>query len=155
QLLYGSPPLGSIASSPIVHIHADKLICLRTVHAPRIFQGMAQGIVAVPESVLNRTRERPRDPRNALGPEIAPDDIAPERQREARLLLPPPPEVDDRVESLGGERELPLVDQEAGLDLTVADSRQDLVKSAERRRYPRRPELESKMRRRVLAGRGD
>ena len=56
--------------------------------------------------------------RDHLGPEIAPDDVAAERQRQpAGALRPPLAEVDDLPQPFVLIRELPFVDQQPGLGL--------------------------------------
>ena len=51
------------------------------------------------------------------GAEVAADHVAAQRQRQAGLLLPPDAEVDDQVQALVLERELPLVDDQPGVVL--------------------------------------
>ena len=51
--------------------------------------------------------------RIVVRPEVAADDVAAQRQRQAGLLLPPHAEVDDQVQPLVLEGELPLVDDQA------------------------------------------
>jgi len=107
------------------------------------------------QAVLDRARERAGDAGDPLGPQVPAHDVAAERQREARLLLPPPAEVHDLLQALVRERELPLVDQEPRGDLAVAHGFLDAVERHRAHRDARRPELERERRRRPRSGRGD
>ena len=68
-------------------------------------------------------------------PEVAADDVAAQRQRQAGPLQPPHAEVDDQVQPLVLERQLPLVDDQAGLELARGHGGDDLV---ERHHFVRR-----------------
>ena len=94
--------------------YIDEPVGPPTVESARVLKGMVESVVPVREPVFDGAAEGPGDSADLLAPEVAPDDVAPERQREAGLLLPPAAEVDDLVEPVVAERQLSLVDQEPG-----------------------------------------
>ena len=53
------------------------------------------------EAVLDALLEQPADLLHRLRAEIAADDVAAQRQRQAGLLLPPDAEIDDQVAAPG------------------------------------------------------
>ena len=59
--------------------------------------------------------------------EIAADDVAAQRQRQARLLLPPHAQIDDQVQPLVLKRELAFVDDQPGVEFAGRDRGDDLV----------------------------
>ena len=66
--------------------------------------------------------------RDHLGPEVAADDVAAERQRQAAgPLRPPLAEVDDLLQALVLIRQLPFVDEQPGLGLAIEDGLLNLV----------------------------
>ena len=80
------------------------------------------------ERVRDAVVQHLRHLRHRLGAEIAADDVAAERQRQAAGALEPPlAEVDDLVQALGRVGQLSLVNQQPGIDATVLDRVLDLV----------------------------
>ena len=63
----------------------------------------------------------------SAGPEIAADGVAAERQRQAGLIAPPAPEIDDAVQPGLVVGELALVDDQPGLVLAGEHFGNDLV----------------------------
>ena len=94
--------------------------------------------------------------RDRLRAEVAADDVAAQRQRQAGLLLPPDAEIDDQVQPLILERELPLVDDEAGVESPVGDRVEDLVERHHFVGEPVRQQQPQRQKRRgQRAGHGD
>ena len=65
--------------------------------------------------------------RITLGPKIAADDVAAQRQRQAGLLLPPDAQIDDQLQSLILKRQLSFVDDQAGVEFARLDRVENLV----------------------------
>src|ERR1700693_3186201 len=86
---------GAVAPRPVVDVHADEPVGAGTVEPPRIAHRVGQGRLTVSQAVLDRARERAGDAGDPLGAEIPPDDVAAERERQSRLLLPPAAEDHD------------------------------------------------------------
>ncbi len=63
--------------------------------------------------------QEPGDPRHHRLAQVLADHVAPQRQGEAGLLVPPLAQVDDLVQPVIAVIELSLVDQEAGIDLPL------------------------------------
>src|SRR5690606_23198918 len=108
QLLDGGPAGGAVAARPVVDVHADEAI--RKDLVPLELAGVAAGegerFGAVVERPGDRLGEQPAEPPAQRRIEIAPDAVAPQRQRAAGLLLPPGAEVDQRLEAPAAEGQL-------------------------------------------------
>src|SRR6202023_2954707 len=87
---------------------------LRVVlQAPRVAHRVAQGLAAVIEAVLDALAEQPAETALQILRQIAPDAVPPQRQRQARLPLPPLPEVHHLEQPEVALGELPFVDDHA------------------------------------------
>ena len=94
--------------------------------------------------------------RDQVVAQVLADDVAPQRQGEPGLLEPPLAEVDDLVQALVAVVELPLVDDQPGLDAALGDGRQDLVeRHDDHRDVLAQAELERQVGRRQRARDGD
>ena len=91
------PPAVAVVERQVVHVHADEPVGLRLVEPAAELHRVLERLVAMVERVRDAVVQQPRDAsRIALGPEIAPDDVAAERQRQpAGAVGPPLAEVDD------------------------------------------------------------
>ena len=100
--------------------------------------------------------EQPGDLVDQVVAQVLADDVAAQGQRQAGLLEPPLAEVDDLVQALVAVVELPLVDDQAGVDLALGDGREDLVERHDDDRHVlAQAELERQVGGRQLAGDGD
>jgi hypothetical protein len=149
------PPLRAVAAGPPVDVHADEAVRLPPLEAARIAHRVRERLLPVGQAVFDRAGQGPRDPRDPLRAEIAPHDVAAERQRKAGLGLPPPAQVLDLRETLLRERELPLVDQDSRVEAPREHAFEDLVETAELGRDPGSPERQGEMRGRATSGRRD
>ena len=84
--------------------------------------------------------------------QVLPNDVAPQRQRQPRLLEPPLPQVDHLVKTLVPVIELTFVNQKPRVDASFSHRRQDLVERHHRDRHIlAQAELERQVSRRELA----
>jgi len=79
------------------------------------------------EAVVDALRQQPAETALQIGIEIALDAVAPQRQGQAGLALPPLPEVHDLAQAEVAVGELPLVDDHAGIRLAGLHDVEDLV----------------------------
>ena len=94
-----------------------------------------------------------RDDPHRLGAEVAANDVAAERQRQAAGALEPPfAQVHDLLEAVDGVGELALVDEQAGLDAAVHDGLVNLVERHDLGHERPVVHLQREKRRRHLAG---
>src|SRR5579864_6565976 len=84
-------------------------------------------ILAMRQAVANALFDQPADIADRLGPQVAADDVAPQRQRQSRPRLPPDPQIDDQMQALIPIRKLPFVNDQAGVKLARGHCRNDLV----------------------------
>src|SRR5581483_7267735 len=84
-------------------------------------------LLAVGQAVADALLDQPADVAHGLLAQVAPDDVAPQGQRQAGLLLPPDAEVYGKVQALVLKGELPLVDDEPRIELAGGDRGNDLV----------------------------
>src|SRR6185295_11413462 len=119
----------AVISRPLVDVHADETVrALRIVlQAPGVARSVAERLLPVAETVLDALRQQPAEPPLELRLEVPPDAVAAERQRPARLLLPPGAEIHHRVQPELSVGELPFVDHHPGVHLAADDRVHDVV----------------------------
>src|ERR1044072_8325035 len=127
QALDGAAAALSIVERELVDPHPDEAVGQLWVHVARELHGVRERVAPVVERELNRLAQVVRDAPDGLWPEVAPDDVAAHRERQALLLLPPLAEVYDLLEPEPLVEELPLVDEQAGVGLALPDGAGDLV----------------------------
>ena len=91
-----------------------------------------QRVLAVGQAVLDALLEQPLDLADGFRAQILADGVGAQRQRQAGVLLPPVAQIDDELQVLLAERELPFVNDQPGVDrlavvLAGHDGRNDLV----------------------------
>ena len=88
--------------------------------------------------------------------EIAADDIAAQGQRQPGLLLPPDAEIDDQLQALILKRQLPFVNDQAGVEFARGDGRDDFVeRQTSYAKLSLEQQTQGEKRRRQGAGHGD
>ena len=93
---------------------------------------------------------------NQVGAEVAAHHVAAQRQRQPRLLLPPHAEIDDEVQPLILERQLPLVDDKPRVIFSFLHRLEDLVEGQDFVGEPlRQQQAQGEERRGQRAGHGD
>ena len=130
----GHQPLEALAAAlavrqrQVVDVHADEGVGARAVEAAAELQRVLDRLLAVRQRVRDAVVQQLRDLGDHLRPEVAPDDVAAERQRQpAGALGPPLAEIDDLPQPFVLIRQLALVDQQAGLGAAVEHRLTDLV----------------------------
>src|SRR5437762_10108118 len=88
---------------------------------------MRRGSVAVSQSVLDARLQIARNRAHQAFPEVASDDVAAERQRELRLLIPPLAHVGPEMQTAVGVGQLALMDQESRIGVSGSDAIFDLI----------------------------
>src|SRR5580765_5291082 len=104
ELRDGLPALFAVVAREVVHVHADEAVRELGVEATAEPQRVLHRLGTIREPGLDRLLQD-------LGPEVAPCDVDPKRERQTCLQEPPLAEVDDLLQALGGIGELALVDQ--------------------------------------------
>jgi hypothetical protein len=99
----------------LVHVHVDEAVTALGVHAAPEAEGVVECLVAMLEGDVDRLAQQPRDPAHDVVAEIAPGGVHAEGQGQPRLQQPPFPEVEAAFEPMVAIRQLPLVDEHAGL----------------------------------------
>src|SRR6266853_6244221 len=117
----------AVVEGALVYIHPDKFVGELSIKIASKLHGIAYRFLAMIESVLDTVAQRGRNGRHEFWPQSAPDCVAPQRQRQARHLLPPLPKVHDAVQPRLVIRELAFVDDEPSLILTLEHLRNDLI----------------------------
>src|SRR5882762_5631670 len=112
QLGHGLSAGWAVVHRVRVYIHPDEPVDARWVQAAAVSRRVREGLGAVGEAVLNAGLEIPGDVPHQRVSQVAAHDVATERQRQARLVVPPFAEVDPEVQPAVGVGELPLVDEE-------------------------------------------
>ena len=112
DLLGGQVPMGIVGMPPVVNPHkAGKL-----------------RIVAVSEAVLNALLQEPADLPHRFQSQVSADNIATQWQRQPGTVLPPHTQVDDEMQALILECELPLVNDQPAIVLARRHGTENLVK---------------------------
>src|SRR5262249_1627679 len=108
ERLNGTAALRPVALRPRVDVHVHETVGLLARKTTGVAHGVVQRVAAVGQAILDRTRQGARDPADLFGAEVAPHDVAPERKRQARLVLPPAAQVHDLGEAIVTKCQLPL-----------------------------------------------
>src|SRR5207248_8391665 len=86
----------TVIKREIVDIHADKTIGPRAIEAATKLHRVLHCLVSMLEAECNTVVQQPRQRIDVCGAQVAFDDVAAERQRQAAGAIGPPfPEVDD------------------------------------------------------------
>src|ERR1700733_4834415 len=102
------PPAHPEIERELVHVHADKRVGLVAVETPVKLQRVLHRLAGVGQPVGDAVMEQAGDAANQIAAQIAPDDVAAKRQRQAaRALEPPLAEIHDLAQPLGLIGELP------------------------------------------------
>src|SRR5213079_906454 len=106
---------GLSAGRSVVHrvgvdVHPDEPINASWVEAAAVRRRVREGLGAVREAVLNAGLEVAGDVPHQRVSQVATHDVAAERQRQARLVVPPFAEIDPEVQPAVRVRQLALVD---------------------------------------------
>src|SRR5205085_2928129 len=118
----------AVRKREIVHVHADELVGPLFVEATAELLRVFDSLSPVRERVRDAIVQQLRYLADHLGPQVAPDDVAAERQRESTGAIGPPlAEIDDLPQPVIGVRELAFVNQKAGIRFSGRDELLDLV----------------------------
>ena len=100
----------------VVHVHADELVGQLpgepAAESPRV----VERFLPVREGVFDGATKKIRHLAATLLPQVLPDHVDAERQREPRLAAPPFPEVEHPMEPRAGVSELAFVNEEPRID---------------------------------------
>src|SRR2546426_3578541 len=99
QLGYGLSAGRSVVHRIGVDVHPDEPINASLVEAAAVRRRVREGLGAVREAVLNAGLEVAGDVPHQRVSQVATHDVAAERQRQARLVVPPFAEIDPEVRS--------------------------------------------------------
>src|SRR6202789_911921 len=83
----------TVVERTLVHVHANKPVGSLRVEIAGELHRIGQCFFSVVERILNAVTQRAVDRGNQLRPKRAADGVASQRQRQARHLLPPSPEI--------------------------------------------------------------
>src|SRR3977135_4532931 len=95
-----------------VDVHPDEPIDARWVEAAAVRRRVREGLGAMSEAVLNAGLEIAGDALHQRFAQVAAHDVAAQRQRKARFVVPPLAEVDPEVQPVVGVGQLPFVDED-------------------------------------------
>src|SRR6266568_826825 len=112
QLGYGLSAGRSVVHRVGVDVHPDEPINASLVEAAAVRRRVREGLGPMREAVLNAGLEVAGDVPHQRVSQVATHDVAAERQRQARLVIPPFAEIDPEVQPAVRVRQLPLVDEE-------------------------------------------
>ena len=127
QAADGFLSVGAVAEGALIDVHADEAAGQVDVEVACELHGVFEALFAVVEAVLDAVAEGLGGDAHHIGAEAAADGVAAEGKHEAGLFAPPDAEIDDFAEAAGGVGELPLVDDEAGVEAAGFDFGDDLV----------------------------
>src|SRR5215210_1959563 len=121
QKLHRGPAPGAVIHRPLIHVHAHEGVGALVSDAAVELLGMRQRrgpmLQAVHDAGPQVSGNLPQDVRT----EVAADRVAPQRQGQTGLLLPPGPEVGPEVQAGVAEGELPFVNEKPNLDVLPVD----------------------------------
>src|SRR5881296_3247820 len=151
QLGYGPSAGRSVVHRIGVDVHPDEPINASWVEAAAVRRRVREGLGAVREAVLNAGLEVAGDVPHQRVSQVATHDIAAERQRQARLVVPPFAEIDPEVQPAVRVRQLALVDEEPRVRPTRRHVLLDLIERHDDVARRRLIQLEREVRRGELA----
>src|SRR5213078_4623507 len=155
QLGYGLSAGRSVVHRVGVDVHPDEPINASLVEAAAVRRRVREGLGAVREAVLNAGLEVAGDVPHQRVSQVATHDVAAERQRQARLVVPPFAEIDPEVQPAVCVRQLALVDEEPRVRPTRRHVLLDLIERHDDVARRRLIQLECEVRRGELAGNCD
>src|SRR5688572_1081939 len=124
---HGCPPAIAVVERPVVHVHSDEGVGLRSVETACVLHGVVQRLRSMLQSVRYAGAKVLRYLPCQVGSQVLPDDVTAERQWQARFGEPPFAEVGDEVEAAFRERQLTLMDEQSQVDLSIRDAILDLI----------------------------
>ena len=141
QLLHGQSTGLAVVQRPVVDVHADEPVGADGVvfDATRVARRVAERLFAIAQGVVDALGQQAAQPYLQRIVQVPSDAVGAQRQRAAGLAGPPRPEVDDALQALVAEGQLPLVDHHAGVDLSGLDDVEDAVERHDLRLHLRVP----------------
>src|ERR1700688_1611946 len=104
----------AVSEGPPVDVHGDKFIGSIGFHVAGELHGVIKGFFAVFEAVFHAIANSARNLAPELRPKRSTNGIAPERQGEIGLLMPPHAEIDDAMQAELRKKKLAFVNKQAG-----------------------------------------
>src|SRR5271170_5696327 len=127
EFAHGATPFVAVIERPAVHVHADELVGELGVHVAGELHGVLESRFAVPERIADALPDDARHLTAHLGTKSAANRVCAERQRQARLFLPPLSEINHAVQSDLRKEQLSFVNEEAGFHFLGLNRVENLV----------------------------
>src|ERR1700675_3694904 len=121
------PTAFAVVERPVIHVHPDERIGLSPVEATRKTHRMVQSVLAVIEAVRDALPKMPGHFLLDVARHCLPNNIAAEREWQARFLEPPRAHVGDEMQSIVLVGELALVNQQSRIDIAPDHGLIDLI----------------------------
>src|SRR6266568_9218532 len=117
----------AVVKRPVIDIHADELIGFAAIEPTRVTHRVVERVLAVIQTISDALAQVSRNFLLHVARHVLADDVAAEGKWQACLPLPPRSHVGDEMQALILVRQLPLMDQQAGIDIAAKHRLLDLI----------------------------